>query len=176
MLVKFAFILITLLSAEKCTSAEKEKSAESSVHDSLKIDDSQNENSQNITRKGEIIYLKEGENKFLKEFNMNVTFKKMLEDSRCPKDVQCIWEGNAKAEIEFMGIYTRPVLLQFSTVNDTKRGFINSHEFNGLSISLIEVTPEPTSKKGFSALKGSYNIKLKIMKPTDFAKNESTMK
>ena len=121
---------------------------------------------QNSTMKNtaDIIYLKEGENKFLKEYEMNVTFKKMTEDSRCPKDVNCIWDGFATAEVEFMGLYTRPVTLKLSTLNDAKKGYTKSQEFNGYTISLMEVTPETTSAKGFKALQGSYRIGLQFSK------------
>ena len=114
-------------------------------------------------RKG-MIYLKEGENKFLKEYEMNVTFKRMVEDSRCPKDVQCIWAGNAIAEVEFMGTYTRPVTVQLSTSNDASKGYANTEIFNGYKITLEDVTPETTSAKGFKSLKGSYQIALKFEK------------
>ncbi len=33
-----------------------------------------------------IIYFSEGENKFLEEYQMNVTFKGISEDSRCPEE------------------------------------------------------------------------------------------
>ena len=111
-----------------------------------------------------IVYLKEGENKFFKEYEMNVTFKKMTEDSRCPKDVNCIWAGVATAEVEVMGLYTRPVTLKLSTMNDAKKGYNKSQEFNGYTISLVEVTPETTSAKGFKALQGSYRIGLQFSK------------
>ena len=111
-----------------------------------------------------IVYLKEGENKFFKEYEMNVTFKKMTEDSRCPKDVNCIWAGVATAEVEFMGLYTRPVTLKLSTLNDSKKGYAKSQEFNGYTVSLMEVTPETTSAKGFKALQGSYRIGLQFSK------------
>ena len=122
------------------------------------------ENSNSSTDQKNIIYLKEGENKFLKEYEMNVTFKKMIEDSRCPKEVQCIWAGNATAEIELMGIYTRPSIINLSTTNDVKKGWSTMHEFNGYSISLIEVSPETTSAKGFKSLQGNYRIALKLEK------------
>ena len=88
----------------------------------------------------------------------------MLEDSRCPKDVKCIWQGNAKAEIELTGIYTRPFTMELSTINDAKKGFSNSKQFNGYLISLVEVSPKTTSAKNFEALKGHYKIKLQIEK------------
>ena len=109
-----------------------------------------------------IVYLKEGENKFFKEYEMNVTFKKITEDSRCPKDVNCIWAGVATAEVELMGLYTRPVTLKLSTMSDAKKGYTKSQEFNGYTVSLMEVTPETTSAKGFKALQGSYRIGLKF--------------
>ena len=113
-----------------------------------------------------IVYLKEGENKFFKEYEMNVTFKKMTEDSRCPKGVNCIWAGVATAEVEFMGLYTRPMVLKLSTLSDAKKGYTKSQEFNGYTISLVEVTPETTSAKGFKALQGSYRIGLQFSKGT----------
>ena len=122
------------------------------------------ENSNSSTDQKNIIYLKEGENKFLKDYKMNVTFKKMIEDSRCPKEVQCIWAGNATAEIELMGIYTRPSIINLSTTNDVKKGWATMQEFNGYSISLIEVSPETTSAKGFKSLLGNYRIALKLEK------------
>ena len=121
---------------------------------------------QNSTMKNTagIIYLKEGENKFLKEYEMNVTFKKMTEDSRCPKDVNCIWAGVATAEVEVMGLYTRPVTLKLSTMSDAKKGYTKSQEFNGYTITLVEVSPQTTAEKGFKALQGSYRIGLQFSK------------
>jgi hypothetical protein len=117
----------------------------------------------NATKTG-IVYLKEGENKFVKEYQMNVTFKQMSEDSRCPKDVNCIWAGVATADVEFMGLATRPMTLQISTINDANKGYTKTQSFNGYNISLVSVTPETTSEKGFKALKGTYQIGLKFEK------------
>ena len=129
----------------------------------VKISEKVSEKQAPSNKKG-MIYLKEGENKFLKEYEMNVTFKRMVEDSRCPKDVQCIWAGNAIAEVELMGIYTRPVTVQLSTSNDANKGYANSEKFNGYKITLEDVTPETTTAKGFKSLKGSYQIALQFEK------------
>ena len=123
-----------------------------------------------------IIYFKEGENKFLKEYETNVTFKQITEDSRCPKGVNCIWAGVATAEIELMGLYTRPVTLKLSTINDANKNYHKSQNFNGFSISLVELSPEPTSEKGFNALKGSYKIGLKFSKENSENQDGTTMK
>ena len=123
-----------------------------------------------------IIYFKEGENKFLKEYETNVTFKQITEDSRCPKGVNCIWAGVATAEIELMGLYTRPVTLKLSTINDANKNYRKSQNFNGFSISLVEISPETTADKGFKALKGSYKIGLKFAKENSENQDGTTMK
>ena len=109
-------------------------------------------------------YFKEGENKFLKEYEMNVTFKGITEDSRCPKDVNCIWAGVATAEVELMGLSTRPMTIKLSTLDMANKGYSRSQDFNGYSVSLVNLTPETTSAKGYKALKGSYKIALKFEK------------
>ena len=123
-----------------------------------------------------VIYFKEGENKFLKQYETNVTFKQITEDSRCPKDVNCIWAGVATAEIELMGLYSRPVTVKLSTINDANKNYHKSQNFNGFSISLVELSPETTSDKGFKALKGSYKIGLKFSKENSENQDGSTMK
>ena len=123
-----------------------------------------------------VIYFKEGENKFLKEYETNVTFKQITEDSRCPKDVNCIWAGVATAEIELMGLYTRPVTLKLSTINDANKNYRKSQNFNGFSISLVEISPETTADKGFKALKGSYKIGLKFSKENSENQDGTTTK
>ena len=102
-----------------------------------------------------VIYLKEGQNLFLKQYEMNVTFKGITEDSRCPQGVNCIWEGVATAEVEFMGLATRPVTIKLSTTNNAQRGYSRTQDFNGYAVSLVELSPETTTSKGFKALKGS---------------------
>ena len=43
-----------------------------------------------------------GESVAIKGENLKVTFLKVLEDSRCPKGVQCIWEGRARSLVSFV--------------------------------------------------------------------------
>ena len=123
-----------------------------------------------------VIYFKEGENKFLKEYETNIAFKQITEDSRCPKDVNCIWAGVATAEIELMGLYSRPVTVKLSTINDANKNYRKSQNFNGFSISLVELSPETTSDKGFKALKGNYKIGLKFSKENSENQDGTTTK
>lgn len=115
-------------------------------------------------QKGGIIYLTQGENKFLKEYEMNVTFKGISEDSRCPEGVNCIWAGVAIAQIEVMSTTSRPMILNLATMDNAGRNYHQSQEFNGYTVSLEEVTPFPKSDGGVKALEGNYKIGIKITK------------
>jgi len=121
-----------------------------------------------------IIYLSEGENKFLKEYQMNITFKGVSEDSRCPEGVNCIWAGAALAQVEVMGTATRPVILNLASIDYPGRNYRQSAEFNGYIITLQDVTPNPTQQEGTKALAGKYKIGIKIKKADQSA--DSTMK
>lgn len=119
-----------------------------------------------------ILYFNEGENRFLKEYQMNVTFKGISEDSRCPKDVNCIWAGVAVAQVEVMGTATRPMTLEIATIDNKARNYNASAVFNGYTISLADVQPYPRAVDGAKALKGKYRIGIIITK----GGQDSTMK
>lgn len=114
-------------------------------------------------QKGDLIYLDEGENQFLKEYQMNITFKGISEDSRCPEGVNCIWAGVALAQIEVMGTTTRPVLLNLASMDFPNKNYHQSAKFNGYTITLQEVTPYPKAE-GAAALNGKYKIGVSIKK------------
>lgn len=113
---------------------------------------------------GKIIYFTEGENKFLEEYEMNVTFKNISEDSRCPEGVACIWQGAAVANLELMGITTRPVTIQLATTENAGRNYHKSTFFNNYTVSLVEVNPAPTAGEGAKPLAGKYRIGIVIAK------------
>lgn len=161
----------TTISPTKSTPMKPSKNGEPEMSVGLPPDKeaqriAEEEKSNVMTKQSGVIYLKEGENKFLKEYEMNVTFKKMAEDSRCPKDVNCVWAGVATADVEFMGLATRPVTLKLSTMSDAKKGYSKAQQFNGYTVSLVQVSPETTSAKGYNTLKGTYTIGLKFEKGT----------
>jgi hypothetical protein len=120
--------------------------------------------SKNQKIEGKVIYFNEGENKFLSEYQMNVTFKNISEDSRCPEGVTCVWQGAAVANIEFMGTYTRPATIPLATTENAGRNYHKSTIFNGYNISLVEVNPAPTSEAGAKSLGGKYRIGIIINK------------
>lgn len=114
-------------------------------------------------QKNDLIYLSEGENKFLLDYKMNITFKGITEDSRCPEGVNCIWAGAALAQIEVMGTSTRPVLLNLASMDFPNKNYHQSAEFNGYTITLQQVTPYPKAG-GAEELKGKYKVGVSIKK------------
>ncbi|MBD3905679.1 hypothetical protein NAL32_14625 [Chryseobacterium sp. Ch-15] len=127
-----------------------------------------------LKKNDKIIYFSEGENKFLPEFQMNVTFKGIAEDSRCPEGTQCVWAGVAVANVEFMSITSRPVILQLSTAEVKGKDYHKTQSFNGYTISLKEIAPYPSAQEGTKSLSGKYKIAIEITK--DDNQNQSTMK
>lgn len=125
-----------------------------------------------MSNEGNIIYFNEGENKFLKEYEMNVTFKGISEDNRCPEGVNCIWAGVAVAQVEVMGITTRPMTLALASMDHPERNYHKSADFNGYTISLAEVTPYPASQEETKVLHGKYRTGIIINK----AGENTTMK
>jgi hypothetical protein len=74
--------------------------------------------------------------------NATVKFIKVIEDSRCPKDVTCIWAGQAKVLVEITetGKVSKKMELLFDgkTIN-----VICASE--GYSLKGMSLTPYPTS-------------------------------
>ena len=125
------------------------------------------------SQKDGVIYLNEGENKFLREYQMNVTFKGVSEDSRCPEGVNCIWAGAALAQVEVMGTSTRPMILNLASIDYPGRNYRQSAEFNGYTITLQDVAPYPKQQDGTKALAGKYKIGITIKK-ADQSKDSTT--
>lgn len=138
--------------------------AQKETKTSTKVNTTENGVTQVADKDGEIIYFSEGENKFLKEYQMNVTFKGISEDSRCPKDVTCVWAGVAVAQIEIMGTATRPMTLSLASIDNKGRNYTKSTVFNGYTISLVDVQPYPGAAEGTKALNGKYKIGITIKK------------
>jgi len=157
MLYKTIILSLGLLSLINCKTQNEAKL-------STKNQMEQSGDSSKSTKDGSIIYFNEGENRFLDDYQMNVTFKNISEDSRCPKGVNCIWVGVAVAQLEVMGTTTRPVTLSLASLDNKGRNYQKSADFNGYKITLAEITPYPESTQGQKALKGKYRIGITIQK------------
>jgi len=80
-----------------------------------------------------------------------------INDSRCPSDVVCVWEGKADVTIDVTSPVKGSVML--STYNHLKDTLGN------YSFELIDVSPYPISTKTIKL--EEYNITLKIVELND---------
>jgi len=110
--------------------------------------------------KARSITLKEGNTLTLKEEKMNISFIKIVEDSRCPKGANCIWSGVAVSEIEFLGKYSRPRTILLSSAESPNKEYKTIATYQGYIIRIEKVLPEKTETKNSSP----YTLVLKIEK------------
>lgn len=110
------------------------------------------------------IYLKEGQNIFLENEQMNVTFKKVTEDSRCPTGINCVWEGAATLELELTGTYTRPQTLSLQTLDNEFRKLKRSGVFNSHRITVVDLKPYPSANSQSNENKGKYEVGITVEK------------
>ena len=88
--------------------------------------------------------------------NVEITFTRVLEDSRCPVDVTCVWEGNAKVELE-VGVLNGDgptIQLILNTATEPRYG-----DAYGQRITLTAVRPDPVSTKPIPP--DTYELRLK---------------
>lgn len=156
----------TLLSLSACTgqkAAQNSKTKSEKTAQPLVLKSPKNSTKNNMENEN-IVQFNEGENKFLKDSEMNVTFQKVVEDSRCPADVECVWAGVATVDVQLMGTYTRPVNVKLSTIDDVKKGYSKYAIFNGYKISLVELNPYPKTATDKKLNAGKHKIALQIVK------------
>lgn len=71
---------------------------------------------------------------------LRVTFTRVLEDSRCPVDVVCVWAGNAKVELE-LALPSHG----WSTVELNSTLEPKEVEFAGYLVRYLNLEPRPKS-------------------------------
>lgn len=96
------------------------------------------------------VTLKMGDYQQIAGTNLNIKYNGIIEDSRCPEGMTCVWAGVAIAELEIMSTTSRPRTIQLATMDMESRGLKKSENVYGYKISLQNVTPYP-SNNGKSA-------------------------
>lgn len=89
----------------------------------------------------------------------SVKFKEVVSDSRCPKDVTCIWAGEAKVLIEVFE-KNRFVEEKLVVINSGNVPLNFSAEDISYSISSLELLPYPSSKNKTSGQ--DYTLKIQV--------------
>ena len=72
-----------------------------------------------------------------------ITFRQVREDSRCPTDVTCVWEGDAKIEVTIFrnGSPEQTTVLSLHAPNDEMMS-------GNLQIRFVGLTPVPRQADG----------------------------
>jgi len=96
-----------------------------------------------MAQQTETLTIKRGQQKKAADSGITLKFVSVLEDSRCPTDVNCIWEGNAKIEVI---ISDKNGGSKKSVMNTTSGGPLGD-QHNGWAIYLTSLTPLPKGTK-----------------------------
>jgi len=91
-----------------------------------------------IVEPGLSFALAPGQTAEIKRSDMRITFRQVREDSRCPTDVTCVWEGDAKVEV---------VIARAGAPDETRLLSIkspgNEARVGNLKIRFVGLTPVP---------------------------------
>lgn len=107
-------------------------------------------------KNGEMTVKIGGSARFLRS-GLKVRFLKVVEDSRCPEGVDCIWAGNARIQIEVRSGRLKPTVFELDT-----NGEKTQIEAGGYAISIKRLDPYPKSDS--QIIESRYTAKLAISK------------
>ncbi|MFX1534075.1 MAG: hypothetical protein ACFFDI_07570 [Promethearchaeota archaeon] len=94
------------------------------------------------------------EKAYIDSIELVVTFLNVKEDSRCPSDVVCVWEGDVAIEVN--------IILNGQNRGNFELNRSNLHKasFGGYYLKLIELNPYPSSSEPIPL--SSYNANFKV--------------
>jgi hypothetical protein len=102
--------------------------------------------------------LRYGERSTLARENLTLTFVQVIEDSRCPAGVRCIWEGNARVGVKAEKPPSGSATLELNT----SARYATEATFQGYKVQLLQVVPHPAHGQTLQAT--DYCVNLKIVR------------
>ena len=100
--------------------------------------------------------LRPGQNALVKIEGLRIGFDSVIEDSRCPKGVDCIWAGQAKIRIKLSKPNNKPASVELSTLEPKKISYL------GYQVSLVGLSPYPKASETIN--KNAYVATLAVSK------------
>jgi hypothetical protein len=100
--------------------------------------------------------LKVGETAMVGDTSLRISVDKVAEDSRCPLDVQCVWEGDAAVSVVIGDPATRSYQLH------TSGRFAREVTHGAYQVTLVRLDPAPRSSVPLSP--GDYRATLRVDK------------
>ncbi len=93
-----------------------------------------------VAQRDESISVTVGKAKTARISKISINFVSVLEDSRCPEGVDCIWAGRARIQVT-LGVEAKEAkAVEFSLDGDD-----NSFEFSGYRVHFSSLNPKPTA-------------------------------
>lgn len=86
---------------------------------------------------------------------LKLTFARVVEDSRCPAGVTCIWAGNAVVEIGIAAGSGPTVPLQINANMERRYA-----DWNGVRVTVVELAPLPRADMQIAP--EDYSVKLRL--------------
>jgi len=88
-------------------------------------------------QKPETVTVKAGKQRSASKSKLKIKFVSVVEDSRCPENVQCVWAGNAKIKVTVTSA-------RGSETFEMNTGMgPQGNQFDGWAINLESLTPTP---------------------------------
>ncbi|MCW2514665.1 MAG: hypothetical protein JWR11_3707 [Mycobacterium sp.] len=94
--------------------------------------------------------------------DLRVRFTDVLEDSRCPKQVECFWTGQARMAIVVQPAGDSPTTLEFNT-NPAPGQAVSTVQVGGYTITLRSLDPYPQTPDDATSLE-DYRATLSVTK------------
>jgi len=102
--------------------------------------------------------IKYGQELTIKGQNLKVKFDSLLDDSRCPTDVKCLWEGDAKILISVRRGRAKESHMELHT----NQNFTRAGKYQKYTIKLVALDPYPKTR--FQLKQSDYVATLLIRK------------
>lgn len=87
---------------------------------------------------------------------MTVTFRAVLEDSRCPVHVDCFWAGNGKVALDVVDAEGHRMAIIVNTELEPRAAPVGPYE-----LRLISLAPDPVA--GVRISEGEYIVTLRVV-------------
>ncbi len=103
-----------------------------------------------------------GQEVTIRDTDLRLRFSNVLEDSRCPKQVECFWTGQARIAIVAEQGQAAPTTLEFNTNPAPGQGRM-TNEVGGYTVELRSLDPYPQTPEDAPGL-SDYSAALSVRK------------
>lgn len=103
------------------------------------------------------ITLRQGIPLYDPSYRFIILFDSVVADSRCPKDITCVWEGSAAVHLNFNNLQKE---IQSVYTLDTHQSLNNDTTINNYYFKLLELNPYPEYQKEIK--QKDYSLKIVV--------------